>query len=438
MTDETKILERLGARVADDLGEGPSAERLAVQRRAFVAAAQMIVIPAPGRRSWLAPALAAAAVALLAIGAALLFPRGATPLPFWVGDGARRIAGTEGSWVQADGGESVPIRFRNGSNLELAGDTALRVVRADTERVSVEMTRGELAADVRRGDGTEWEVNAGPYTVAVLGTAFTVDWDAGRSHLAVAVTRGVVHVRGGQLGEYGIRLAAGKRLVTGERGERVAVGLIDDIGTVPEPAAAAADGARAIPGNGTAAELASASGTPAASSAAPDRAQKGAGGARPAAPLGGWKAAYAKRDYAAAVAAAEAEGIDALVGRLDIEDLWDLANASRLAHHGDITRRSFLAVRARFAGTPRAATAAFLLGRNELDEGGSAEIARGWFETYLREASAGPFAEESLGRLIEACDKSGSKEDARRYAERYLSRYQDGLFAVLAESILSR
>jgi TolA-binding protein len=147
---------------------------------------------------------------------------------------------------------------------------------------------------------------------------------------------------------------------------------------------------------------------------------------------------YAKRDYAAAVAAAEAEGIDALLGRLATEDLWDLANASRFAHRSDVARRSLLAFRARFSGTSRAATAAFLLGRNELDEGGSAGIARGWFETYLREASAGPFAEESLGRLMEACDKAGSVEDARRYAERYLSRYQDGQFALLAKSILSR
>jgi hypothetical protein len=95
-------------------------------------------------------------------------------------------------------------------------------------------------------------------------------------------------------------------------------------------------------------------------------------------------------------------------------------------------------VRARFSWTPRAATAAFLLGRGEIDDGGSPEVARGWFETYLREANDGPLAEESLGRLMEACDKSGAQEDARRYAERYLSRYQDGLFAVLAKSILSR
>jgi hypothetical protein len=147
---------------------------------------------------------------------------------------------------------------------------------------------------------------------------------------------------------------------------------------------------------------------------------------------------YAKRDYAAAIAAAESEGIDALLGRLGIEDLWDLANASRFAHRSDVARRSLLAVRARFSGAPRSSTAAFLLGRGELDDGGSPEIARGWFETYLREAGNGPLAEESLGRLIEACDKAGSEEDARRYAERYLSRYQDGLFAVFAKSILSR
>jgi len=151
-----------------------------------------------------------------------------------------------------------------------------------------------------------------------------------------------------------------------------------------------------------------------------------------------WKSFYEKRDYAAAVAAAETAGIDALLNRLDLEDLWRLANASRFAHRGDVARRTLLAVRARFAESPRASTAAFLLGRGELEDRGHAEIARGWFETYLREASDGPLAEEALGRLMEACDKAGSAGDARRYAERYLSRYQDGLFAALAKTILTR
>ncbi|MCK9459872.1 MAG: FecR family protein [Proteobacteria bacterium] len=433
MTDDTGKLERVGARIAEALGDGPPEERKAVQRRAFLAAASGTNATRRGERAWVLPGLvAAAAVALLAIVAAALLSRGAAPLQFWVGE--QQVAGTEGSWVQSDRGEAVPIRFRNGSRLDLGGATAVRIASANTEQVTVEMSRGELSADIRRNGETAWEVNAGPYQIRVLGTAFTVDWSGETSRLAVSVTRGVVHVRGGHLSEYGIRLAAGKRLVAGDPSGRVAVEAMDDGARAGgEAAIADATPAKALPA-GEADESIEGGAGPS------ERAPKARPPAREkkAPPAESWKSHYAKRDYPAAIAAAESEGIDALLGRLDIEDLWDLSNASRFAHRSDIARRCLLAVRARFSWTPRAATAAFLLGRGELDEGGSPEVARGWFETYLREANDGPLAEESLGRLMEACDKSGAQEDARRYAERYLSRYQDGLFAVLAKSILSR
>jgi len=433
MTDDTGKLERIGERIAEALGAGPSDDRKAVQRRAFLAAAMGTNATRRGERPWVMPGLvAAAAVALVAIGVAALLTRDAAPLQFWVGE--QQVAGTEGSWVQSDRGQAVPIRFRDGSRLDLGGDTALRIVSANTEHVAVEMSRGALSADIKRNGETAWEVNAGPYQITVLGTAFTVDWSGERSHLVVSVSRGVVHVRGGHLSEYGIRLAAGKRLVAGDTSARVAVESIDEIAPVEQaPASGGIELGSAISGAG--AELGAVAGK-AAEDPAAKRAAQAARGREPAAES--WKSLYARRDYAAAIVAAESEGIDALLGRLDIEDLWDLANASRFAHRSDVARRSLLAVRARFSRAPRSSTAAFLLGRGELDDGGSPEIARGWFETYLREAGNGPLAEESLGRLIEACDKAGSEEDARRYAERYLSRYQDGLFAVFAKSILSR
>src|SRR5512137_27906 len=174
MTDDIHTLERVGGRVAEELGEGPSEERKAVQRRAFLAAAQRFGASRRVGQPWLLPSLvAAAAMALLAIGAAAFLMRGAAPLQFWVGE--QRIAGTEGSWVQSDGAQDVPIRFRNGSRLDLGRETAVRIVSANTEHVAVEMSRGALSADVKRNGETTWEVNAGPYQVTVLGTAFTVD-----------------------------------------------------------------------------------------------------------------------------------------------------------------------------------------------------------------------------------------------------------------------
>jgi transmembrane sensor len=443
MFDDTKTLERIGARVAEGLGEGVlSEDRRAIQRRAFLAAAltAMDSASASDRRNRVVVRIAAvAAVALIAIGAAALLPRGVKPLSFWVGD--QRTAGSEGTWIESSGTREVPIVFDNGSRFDLRAETAVRVAAANTQRVAVDVSEGELFADIKHNEGTKWEVNAGPYRVTVLGTAFTVDWAASSGELVVAVSRGVVLVRGGNLSEYGLRVPAGKRLVVAGLDGRVAVEAIDASGAVLEPRA------KALPDDGTAAggEAPTVSDdlAPVRPAVVEERASSTASSA--ARPSGQkakapdvWKSFYAKRDYAAAVAAAETEGIESLIGRLGVDDLWCLANASRFAHRGDVARRVLLAVRARFSDTPRATTAAFLLGRSELEDRGNAEIARGWFETYLREARNGPLAEEALGRLVEACDKAGSEGDARRYAERYLSRYQDGLFAALAKSILAR
>ena len=438
MIDDTKTLERVGARIAEDLGEGVlSEEQRAVQRRAFLAAALAVMESAPAserRRRWGAP-LAAAAVVLVALGAAVFLPRGVHPLAFWVGD--QRAAGSEGTWIESSRAAAVPIIFDNGSRFDLRADTAVRVALANTARVSLDVNDGELFADIKRNGETKWEVNAGPYKVMVLGTAFTVDWNSGSGALAVAVSRGVVHVRGGHLSEYGIRIPAGKRLVVEGLDGRVALEAIGGSrtdGAARNGSAAADAPSEEITAQDKAAvdvaaeQTASATATPPGSRAPAAKARRDEG----------WRSFYDKRDYAAAVAAAEGEGIESLLGRLDIEDLWALANASRFAHRGDVARRTLLAVRARFSDTPRATTAAFLLGRGELEDRSNPEIARGWFETYLREDRDGPLAEQALGRLMEACDKAGSAGDARRYAERYLARYQDGLFAALATSILAR
>jgi hypothetical protein len=151
-----------------------------------------------------------------------------------------------------------------------------------------------------------------------------------------------------------------------------------------------------------------------------------------------WKALCLARDYGGAVSAAEEQGIDGLVATLEREDLWRLGNAARYARRPAISEKIYLAVRSRFAGSGRAATAAFMLGRIQLDERGDPDGARGWFERYLEEAPSGPLAEEALGRLIDACDKAGHGEEAAARAREYLSRHQDGPFAKLAESVLQR
>ena len=94
------------------------------------------------------------------------------------------------------------------------------------------------------------------------------------------------------------------------------------------------------------------------------------------------------------------------------------------------------AVRQRFAGTTRARTAAYFLGKVSMDlEGNPAEASR-WFEIYCREDPDGRLSEEALGWLIEARTKSSQKAAAKDAARRYLQKYPAGTFSDLAKSVL--
>jgi len=435
MSDEMKILERVGERVAGDLGDGPSADRREAQKRAFVS----LAASGASRRGhrpilvFVGVAAAASVAALLVVGALFGVEPEEKPMPFWVGEGEE--IGSAGKWVHARPGDEVPIRFDNGSRMELEEQSAARVVESTQEKVDVNLSTGKLKADIKGNGKTEWAVNAGPYKVSVLGTEFRVDWNASTSTLEVAVTRGKVLVQGGNLSEYGIKLEAGKRLVANGLDGSVAVeairdrelqvvagaGAVEEVAEEPSASTTPRDGAAVVAG--PVAQGRSAVGRKAASS------EKG---------TPSWLDLAEERDYAGAVSAAEEEGIDALVEGLPRDDLWKLANAARYARRPMVSSKAYTAVRDRFPGTGKAATAAFMLGRMAIDDKASPEAARKWFSIYLDEAPGGPLAEEALGRLMDACDKSGRGEEAKRKARVYLSRYQDGIFAKLAESILQQ
>ena len=99
--------------------------------------------------------------------------------------------------------------------------------------------------------------------------------------------------------------------------------------------------------------------------------------------------------------------------------------------------RALVALRERFAGTPAAEEAAFLLGRLAEDSHEPRATALGWYDVYLDEAPRGPYAAEALGRrLLLLIDAAGNTGAVRATAREYLERHPTGPYASRARAIL--
>lgn len=195
--------ERLAARLADAYDHEELAASLAViehrlRRRRAV------------RRAGVALSVAGAATAILifALG------REASPAALTLEDGRPVAALTSSAGVTA--------QLSDGSRIELANEAHIDEVEQTERAIVLRLASGTARFDVRPHGDREWSVVAGPLTVRVLGTAFTVTRDG--THASVTVHRGVVAVETG---------AESRRLYAGERFE---VGAIEP--AVGDPLAA--------------------------------------------------------------------------------------------------------------------------------------------------------------------------------------------------------
>jgi len=151
-----------------------------------------------------------------------------------------------------------------------------------------------------------------------------------------------------------------------------------------------------------------------------------------------------KRDWAGQLAAGKLEvivteaqrwGIDACLAEASSAELSALADAARYTRRGALAKRALLALRQRFAGSRRAAEAAFLLGRlAEAEEGNAKALA--WFERYLGEAPGGAYASEALGREMTLVQQLSGDERAALVAQEYLRRFPSGTYARAARALL--
>lgn len=364
------------------------------------------------RNPWKLVAAGAAAACLAGV-LALVFLR-PTSQALRLGDGT----GLVGAWVQS-GPSGLPLDFADGSRVGLAPNARARVeeLRPNGARVRVE---GSASLQVRHRRDTSWAVLAGPYEVAVTGTAFTVAWDVASEALDVRVTEGAIRVSGPGL-DPARAVLAGDRLT------------LPATQAVPPPAIAPVTPVEPTPPP-----------APEPPTARPTLRPGPIERARPApvpalptepapAPKKGWQELAREGRFGEAWTLLEEAGFPReLDSARSGDEVVALAEVARLARRSDEARLAYRSARQRFPATPAAARAAFALGVLSFPAHDSTQ----YFDLYLAEAPDGDFAAEAMGRLVEAYRAAGDLAAARAAARAYLARFPSGPHAELARGVL--
>lgn len=377
---------------------------------------QRVRAPRPSRsRAWVF-ALAAALVSLAFVVGLVLVRREERPLTFAVAGGVS----AEGASVVRAEADPVHVRFDDGTVVAFAPGAKGRIADVTSRGARVILAEGRAHFDVKHRDGASWSVEAGPYVVRVTGTEFDLVWSPKTASLRVVMQRGSVAVEGGKT-----PVAA---LVGGNQLDIDATGSISiRSASESEAAAPAASSSAAEPPS----EAPTAPSAPAAAVSAPVAAS-----APPAAstvPVVRWSQRVARGEYAAVVDEATSQGIEAVTQGAPLDDLVALSDAARYTGRGDLSQSALIAIRARFAKSAAAHTAAFLLGRMADDRGAFQEAIR-LYDEYL--IGGGPFSGEALGRKMIATNRSGKGAEAKALARDYLDRHPDGSYAAFAESLV--
>lgn len=265
---------------------------------------------------------------------------GWTPLPAVLG--AERVSLSDGSAITPEAG------------------TALSVVESNGDVLTLRLDRGAATFDVRPGGERRWTVDAGLLVVDVLGTRFRVERAEGFA--SVSVARGRVSVRDTRETGDVRTLGPGESLRIAETGEASVAGSYSDPGEERE--ATVAD--------------------------APH-------GSRPGPSL---RALAERRDYAGAYRDLQRAGFEHVVGATsDLDGLFAVADSARLSGHPDEARLPLARIVEEHPRDPRAALAAFTLGRIEAESFHRDDEANRWFQRALDLGLSGSLREAAEARL---------------------------------------
>ncbi len=285
-----------------------------------------------------------------------------------------------GTMLFADGSRATP----------LSDDSAVVADDVSSTGIAVRLERGSARFEVTPRPERLFQVHAGPVTVLVLGTVFTVTRLDGR--VAVEVERGRVRVSWEE---------EARVIETGERG------LFPPVHEIPPPSATEPDQAEPPPTLSPRAEAHGASRRPDA-------------GASPR--TAGWQELAEQGRFDDAWAAMQASGSEPR----SMEELLLAADVARLSGHSSDAVRWLERAMEHHPGDPRASVAAFTLGRVLLNQVGRPREAAEAFARARRLSPSGALAEDALAREVEAWSRAGVSVRARERAERYIERYPQG------------
>ena len=367
---------------------------------------------APARKHgqrWAWMLAASVTVAVIALGGVAVWRGGPKPLTFVVGESGQE-PGQVGAWIAAPPRQRWPLRFSDGSELQLEAGSRARVVELDAAGAHVVLERGRAMARVVHRSTSRWRVDVGPFEVSVVGTRFELDWNPDTDVLALALVDGRVVVTGGFLREP-LVVTKGQTLVASSSDRRAELMEPHSPRAAPEAAAPAPSGGVQSPEPAP---------TPRTSSRQPEPAS--------------WQRLAQSGKYADALDAVERAGFAAECQRASGQDLLLLGDTARLGGRVGRAEAAYLAARKKLPGGDRTAYGLGLLAFDQQKNFG--EAAR-WFRIYLGEQPQGSLRREALGRLMEAWQRSGDTGDAHRVAQEYLDKYPAGPHAALARRLAS-
>jgi hypothetical protein len=142
------------------------------------------------------------------LAAVVFFTSGAQPLRYEL---SGTYAAREDGFETPDNGTAT-ARFSDGTSIAVGAHSAAHVRARTRAGATIRLDRGRASFAVVHRPGARWNVEVGPFEIAVTGTEFDVHWSDDRDGVEVVMKSGTVVVRGSLSGE-GIPLHAGQRLV---------------------------------------------------------------------------------------------------------------------------------------------------------------------------------------------------------------------------------
>jgi tetratricopeptide (TPR) repeat protein len=287
-------------------------------------------------------------------------------------------------------GDTMAVALDDGSRLELAAQTKVRVSGNEPLALALELEHGRVDCDITPRPGRHFTVAAAGVEVRVKGTRFGVELAPARDRVEVDVSRGLVEVSWNDGAER-------RDLAAGERWS------IDLTRRSASKAHDAATDSTSPPATAPSAEpVVSASAEPVASASAEPETTPSATG------------------HPSALHAPVTPGA---------RELLDLGNAARRAGDVRAATHAYEELLAAHPSDPRAGLAAFELGRLRMDRLGDVPGAISALQKAVMLAPGAGFREDAMARLVEAYAAGGALERCRSAQAAYLKSYPGGVHA---------